>query len=426
MCHFFTAMAFRYRVPPKLLQVGQFSSIAALLLLLIPSSPRAGVTQCSLSADGTSDKCCNATGQCLSGFGSLNSAATGQSSDLLVGQGILFQGTGWNPATPVQIFWDPSHIGTCTPEAGGSFNDAGTTENNTTCNNLPPCPNGPSDGTNDLCGIVPLFDPTAKNPTFDNGWGFQVESFDMVDGPCTSFVRAVQGTVEIDAELAGTPSGQVIFSKLGAKQTSIIAGGDSPAPGTISCQQASGFEIRVTPGSALVVQQVTNGAGVFANDNLISSQNVAVVHGHTLFLGLGSDTVPVTTMPAGPSPTIFDPGAACTQHLTSPIGPSDLSGVACSATDLVINGDLTLNNAILYVSGSLSVKGAVNGTGVAASTGKLIVTGAARLQTDDVFSFVSGDDMFLCGGTPGCGAATATPTPTAKPTPIPTAPPTAT
>jgi hypothetical protein len=49
---------------------------AAVLILLIPSLLRAGVTQCGLSADGSSDTCCNTTGQCLEAFGSVSSAAT--------------------------------------------------------------------------------------------------------------------------------------------------------------------------------------------------------------------------------------------------------------------------------------------------------------------------------------------------------------
>ncbi len=118
-----------------------------------------------------------------------------------MGAGILFQGTGWNPDVPVEIFWDPSNIGTCTPPSSGNFNNGGTTADNTTCTNLgcttPPSPQ-----------IVP------KDPS-ENDFGFTVPNFDAVDGLCSSYVRAVQGSVEVDAELDGTPSGVVIFSLLG-------------------------------------------------------------------------------------------------------------------------------------------------------------------------------------------------------------------
>ncbi len=43
-------------------------------------------------------------------------------------------------------------------------------------------------------------------------------------------------------------------------------------------------------------------------------------------------------------------------------------------------------------------------------------------MTEDVFSLVSGSDMYLCGGTPGCAPGTGSPTPAATPTPTATAP----
>lgn len=382
------------------------AALLCLFLIFYAANPtHAGVTQCGVSADGSSDMCCNDTGQCLSAFGALNQTALGQSDDLLVGEGVLFQGTGWNPGTPVEIFWDPSQIGTCAPPAGGTFNNGGTTADNPTCANLP-CTMSP----------CPVMVPTAAA---DNDFGFTIPNFDEVDGPCSSYVRAVQGTVEIDAEVDGTPSGVVIFSLLGAGQPSIITGGGSPSPGEATCTGASVGVPPLTPGSAMVTLGLgtTQGAVIGANDNNISTLNVGVASGHQLFLGVGDSTVSVT-LPAGPNPSSFKE-ADC-NSIASSLGSVTFSENNCSTGDVLINGDVTMNNAIVFVGGNLTVNGSVKGTGVLASAGTMIVTGDATLITDDIFSFVSSGDMYLCGGTPGCAPGSATPTPTAKATPTPT------
>ncbi len=160
-------------------------AVASSLLVAMPLS--ASVTQCGLSADGTTDTCCNATGQCLTAFGSpRKSNAPSQANDLFVGDGILFQGTGWNPGVPVSIFWDPSKIGICAPPGGGTFNNAGTVETNTTCANLKCVPGEP-------CS------PIIQTAPGTSDFGFFIPNFDAVNGPCSSYVRALQGSVEIDA-----------------------------------------------------------------------------------------------------------------------------------------------------------------------------------------------------------------------------------
>ncbi len=138
-----------------------------------------------------------------------------------------------------------------------------------------------------------------------------------------------------------------------------------------------------------------------------------------LFLGVGDRTVNVT-LPAGPNPSTLDPGTCWL--ISSPSGNLVIASTNCSKADLDVNGNVTMDKGILFVPGNFTVNGSVSGNGTIIATGMIVVTGKAQLMTDDVFSFVSGGEMYLCGGTPGCAPGTGSPTPAATPTPTAAAP----
>ena len=241
--------------------------IGALILVPMPrlaqssSTPEPSpstIARCLGDQNGSSDLCCSGS-TCMSAEGAENQSAFGQWYDLLPNDGVLFQGTGWTPGKTVQIFFDSDFIGTCTPDSGGSFNNAGETSDNTTCTNLPYCLNGWGDLNPAFCGIVPPKVAKRGSSDFYNDDGFQIPGFDDADPStlCSSLVCAIQGSLEVDAEVAGDPenTAQVLFTVVPPSGASICTDGSSPEVGSFICAA----EEATNPGAALIT--LPNGAG---------------------------------------------------------------------------------------------------------------------------------------------------------------------
>src|SRR5271154_4958980 len=82
---------------------------------------------------------------------------TGQNYGVLIGDQILADGIGFDTGEPIDLYWDDAFIGSYVPGVNGSFTTFVSTSN----------------------------------------WGYTVPSFSDVDGPCSSYVRAVQDGVQI-------------------------------------------------------------------------------------------------------------------------------------------------------------------------------------------------------------------------------------
>jgi hypothetical protein len=401
-----------------------------------PQPSPSTIARCLGDQNGTNDVCCSGS-TCISALGAENQAAFAQWFDLSPNEGVLFQGTGWKPGTTVQIFFDSEFIGTCTPNSSGSFNNGGDTSNNTTCTNLPFCLNGWENINPAFCGIVPLQVSRRGNPDFFNDYGFQIPGFDSADPStlCSSLVRAIQGPLEVDAEVAGNSSitAMVLFTVVPSGGASICTDGTNPVVGSVICALLKG----TNPGAALITAPSgAGGAWVGFNSGIPNAQDgtsqilgiVSVDSGH-LYLGVGNQIVKVPALAGGPSSAS---ACDCTLPNVAQVPPGvqkgslSLSGFECSKGDLTIDGDLTLNIGVLCVQGNLIINGSVNGVGSIDALKTMTITGTVGLSSDDVNGLISGGDMLLCGNTTPCvEPASATPTPTAKPTPVPTASPTA-
>ena len=78
-------------------------------------------------------------------------------------------------------------------------------------------------------------------------------------------------------------------------------------------------------------------------------------------------------------------------------GNENLVGLVRCDGALSINGDLQLDNCLLYVTGNLSVTGGVRGSGAVIVKGNTVVAGGSTLTSDDNIALLSRGDISLLG-----------------------------
>lgn len=94
----------------------------------------------------------------------------------------------------------------------------------------------------------------------------------------------------------------------------------------------------------------------------------------------------------------FDPGdREYSVELEEVVGGSEMAGVQRATGNLTLNGDVTLDNCLLYVPGNLTVNGGLRGTGAVFVTGNVLVKGAAVLAAADSVALLAGGDVRLQG-----------------------------
>lgn len=135
-----------------------------------------------------------------------------------------------------------------------------------------------------------------------------------------------------------------------------------------------------------VVGNLQAGGGVSVLDNSTVGGEVRAYHGQT--------ELPHFDFAA------YDPAVGGSlNYNTLPPGiqaDQNLSGVIrCAGPSLTINGDLNLDNALLFVDGSLTVTGSVRGTGAVVVTGSTTVNGGSGLTSADSVALLSRGDLRL-------------------------------
>lgn len=81
----------------------------------------------------------------------------------------------------------------------------------------------------------------------------------------------------------------------------------------------------------------------------------------------------------------------------SPSVKLELSGLARSRVNVVLNEGLNLNGGVLYVDGDLTIAKGVTGYGAVFATGKMKVTGGSDLGSDSLCALVAGGDLSIRG-----------------------------
>jgi hypothetical protein len=81
-------------------------------------------------------------------------------------------------------------------------------------------------------------------------------------------------------------------------------------------------------------------------------------------------------------------------------GPATLVGLVRCPGSAVVNGDLNLDNCLLFVVGDLTVRGGVRGSGAIICKGKTTVQGGSTLTSDDSVALLSQGDINLIGDVP--------------------------
>ncbi len=319
---------------------------------------------------------------------------------MLIGDQILADGIGFTPGKPLELYWDDVYINTYIPGTDGAFT-------------------------------------TYKSP---DEWGYTVEDFGNVYGPCSSNVRALQGGHEWDYLITGYQTGYVVWTLLGAGDKSILTDGDNLTPGAATCQaetasyyapqcidaQQGKGSCPISPHSVVVdsgesstdgvtLDVVDNAAGVIFN-------GAAIHDGQHIYIGLDHDTAEgfVTTgNPPVPPPDIESgkPSGEGVQPCPVTLEDSTVTGRLVCTASYSVPGNLTMNNAVLWIPGDLVVNGNLTGTGAIWATGRIIVGGKVSLLPDYNDVLISTGDIYLCGGSTAglCGSL---PTPVATPTSI--------
>jgi len=153
------------------------------------------------------------------------------------------------------------------------------------------------------------------------------------------------------------------------------------------------------PGHLVSNADVKLGAGT------IVTGNVQAVGG----IDLGTSTVKgdVSTF-ADPSkiPDVdlsqFDPaGDSHLQHVAGHLHDADLTGFSRREGSLLVDGNLHLDGALLYVDGDVTVKkGCVTGQGALVATGNVLVDGDVALDADNIAALLAGGNVTLIGSNP--------------------------
>lgn len=92
----------------------------------------------------------------------------------------------------------------------------------------------------------------------------------------------------------------------------------------------------------------------------------------------------------------YDPGSDATSLSPSYASPR-FTGKLRSKGDVSIEGDTTLDGAVMYVEGDLTINGALRGSGIIVTTGKLTIVGQADMDGADKVAVVSKGDVRIEG-----------------------------
>jgi hypothetical protein len=151
----------------------------------------------------------------------------------------------------------------------------------------------------------------------------------------------------------------------------------------------------------------TNSLGVAAMDlgsgspSTITGDAVAcgsIIPGSATILGAtrpGADAVPLPRVDV----TVFDPVApADPKPVTAvPTSGGPISGICRAGSSLTLNGDLVLDDALVYVNGDLTVNGGIQGVGAVLVNGATTVTNGSSLDASNQICLVSKNDVSLGG-----------------------------
>ena len=93
-----------------------------------------------------------------------------------------------------------------------------------------------------------------------------------------------------------------------------------------------------------------------------------------------------------------DPDTLYNERPAGVTGGLNLTGITrCQSGALTVNGDLTLDNAVLFVDGDLRITGSLRGVGAVIVNGQTEVGKAVRLSASDNVALLSQDDIRLRG-----------------------------
>lgn len=92
-----------------------------------------------------------------------------------------------------------------------------------------------------------------------------------------------------------------------------------------------------------------------------------------------------------------DPYSVCQELDGGPISGLSSSGIVRYRSAVTINGDLKLDNGIVYVAGDLTVQGGLQGVGAVFVEGKTSVGGSVKLSSADSIALISQGDVRLRG-----------------------------
>jgi hypothetical protein len=96
--------------------------------------------------------------------------------------------------------------------------------------------------------------------------------------------------------------------------------------------------------------------------------------------------------------TDYEPNPAVTDSFSGSSGPAELSGFYQGSGQVMVNGGLDLEGAVLYVDGDLHVSnGGIKGKGAVISTGSITVDGTTSLESDQQVALLSHGDVTLNG-----------------------------
>jgi Tfp pilus assembly protein PilX len=148
------------------------------------------------------------------------------------------------------------------------------------------------------------------------------------------------------------------------------------------------------------VKAVKLGSGTKITGNVRASGGIETdPHGGTNILGqmlCNADPVALPRIDV----TTYDPitqGMEGVQTLPASMDAQTLEGAGKRAGNLTVNGDLTLDGALVYINGDLTIHGGVKGKGGLFVTGKTVIDCGSSLDTSNAAVLMSKGDITLGG-----------------------------
>ena len=197
----------------------------------------------------------------------------------------------------------------------------------------------------------------------------------LVCVPNYTFAIASTGEVQLDNSLVGSLKSLSDFANLGSNP-SLLGPGD--------------LLTSVGSSPAVVLKNTSQVEGNVQSTGTVDVEPGSIVDGE---LRSPWSNTPIPSFNAND----YDPAIGDVlnyQSLSSPLnGNQNLVGLSRGTGSLVVNGDLVLDNAVLYVPGNLIVNGGIRGVGSGMVAGTTTVTGGSSLSTDDCVALVSNGDV---------------------------------